>query len=445
METPQDGKKRSALQAAWESDAKAVKKPRVRGDASLEAQVAQCIKYRKMSSWSHWSMDVKTEEGLTCRQWIYKKKKEANEGKKISHLFWRWLVGKFGPENEEDIVKLDTDLASMPQPLFKHYIDMLRSDPNRENMAAWAAGADECTSEKECIIVCQALRLLSPGGQGDQYSTGLQLMRLLQRSSMERRWPAVHSAMLKKFDDFVCQTWYFYSESSTDPAAFIEEHSDFIYLVFNKHASAAVLSTSDDVVLSSVKAEIRQLFSGSRAVGLVFSCAAKALAREDMVEMVNTKLAELEELTKVTPAKVAETMKYFTEQLPEIDGVDLLFKGRQNVAVSYSGVDIVMVARTPVKYAEMRLQAALRNAAATAGLLTRLPGELALVSAEDGLKMQVSSEVVAKANRARKHLHDALKEQDKGEDCIGGDLLKATLRLHGKKLHGIDGGGCRGH
>eukprot|EP00971_Amphidinium_carterae_P337958 6475066-Amphidinium_carterae.2 len=223
------------------------------------------------------------------------------------------------------------------------------------------------------------------------------------------------------------ETWRYYNETNTDPASFIEEHADFIYIVLSETDCKVVMSLGESASFSTAAAEVARLYGSSRTGKALFGSAMKCVAEAKIQEKVSTTMTKLAKASSVTPELLSELLARQTDGINGIEGASLLH-GRRDIRCSYGSIPITLIAKSPAKAGELQVQVALRASASHSEKLPKLPCEEAVCALGQGLSLKIDPKVVRKSKTARGHLYQILRETQDDEDdeaCTAGDRLKA--------------------
>eukprot|EP00971_Amphidinium_carterae_P055051 1084785-Amphidinium_carterae.1 len=224
------------------------------------------------------------------------------------------------------------------------------------------------------------------------------------------------------------QAWRSTASTNTDPVQFMQEQDTMVGMVFPYDDVMAVLRHDEDADLSTIAVEIRRLYSTGVAGRALMSGAVRALCEQDLQQLIATHLLKLAN-TDVTEALFVKTLAECKTAAEKTVGISCL-SGRRVVSFDYRGLELKIPVGSVGRQCEMALRIALRAAASLGAAILALPSETDLVSDTSTVKMTVHSKLCSGAKKARQHLWDALREQEKdtssGNGQTSGEDVEVT-------------------
>ena len=131
---------------------------------------------------------------------------KANKQGKTGAIWWSKMMAAFGDADADsealDLSNVQEDVEGLEA--YANFAKILPPSYCREPLAQWARTTQACT-RAECVIAAQALKRLNPQGSGDQYSTGMELMRMFSRLALATQHADVLQAVRCTMDKYLQQ------------------------------------------------------------------------------------------------------------------------------------------------------------------------------------------------------------------------------------------------
>ena len=221
------------------------------------------------------------------------------------------------------------------------------------------------------------------------------------------------------------QVWHNYTGSNVDPAEWIEENADICYLVLPRPETERLCGLDAQSKLTGHSDAIKTVSRSSTLGRLLFSSAVKMVAMEEVRKIIREAMEGLETEGAVTESRLVQWMSTVSAKLDGVECIEEL-QGRRECSLTYRGLQLMVVTKSPQRLAELTMRLAVRSVGASCGALHLLPGEEALAGEAKDWNFKVNSVVLGHANRARKQLRAVLRETTDASKGLSGDDVKAS-------------------
>eukprot|EP00971_Amphidinium_carterae_P060055 1188456-Amphidinium_carterae.4 len=217
------------------------------------------------------------------------------------------------PESDNPALDLFSVVKVPPEPIFTAFKHLIRHPAQRYHMALHCK-TSASLSKAEAIVAAQALKQLRPHGSGDQYETGLEIMKLFWRVRADLHHPEI------------------------------------------------VYSMSGDCY-----ADLQAVVRSSSLGEALFMSSLKALAAEYVYTYVEERVLELNTpndkgvVNSITKDTCVEWLRITVANLKSIEGQETLANSRRKWILLYRGVKLEVLCKTPERFAELSLKLAVRQ------------------------------------------------------------------------------------
>eukprot|EP00971_Amphidinium_carterae_P352143 6492450-Amphidinium_carterae.2 len=199
--------KKSALHSAREDDGSVAKRPKRRADLSIEAMVEKALKDH-CKRWSAFRINVYVppETGMTFRKYLEWAKTEWKAGRlSMGSKWWSRMDSVYTcPDEAEPSLSISRFENVTEDTLFRHFMMLMADPPKREPMIAWLQKTTSMT-EMQYVIVVKALMLLNLRGMGNQYETGVTIVKCIHRCRVHEAHGEIHKASFATVDKWLLQ------------------------------------------------------------------------------------------------------------------------------------------------------------------------------------------------------------------------------------------------
>ena len=218
------------------------------------------------------------------------------------------------------------------------------------------------------------------------------------------------------------------------PSEWVDLQGAMAYLVLPKTETKAVISLPKSASLKQVAKEIKILVATSALGQKLFSCCLRGILQDEVAELVSLSQKELLAQPVVSDLAVKKLLDLYAEKVEQLDCIAALPQKREAL-VTYRGLRLKLVVRSPEEEVEFALLAAVREAATVSGAIGALPGEEALAQASVQM-YKCDEDVIRRAKAVRRCINDLLLQEAKDAEMSGDTVMvpllaKSTSRTPG--------------